>query len=48
MGESVAISRFVGNKLGFYPKDNLEAYYADMLVDTAQDVQSVIYKPLFA
>ena len=47
IGESVAISRFVAKKAGFYPEDPVEAAEVDMLVDFYMDVLPKIYYPAF-
>ncbi len=37
LNESVAILRYVGKELGYYPADNLEAWYVDSLIDFVKD-----------
>ena len=47
MGQSIAIARYLASVHGYYPKDPMEAYQVDQLVDRYQDVSGTIYKPLF-
>ena len=48
LGQSNAIIRFLGHKLGFYPADAMEAYKVDQLMDDFIDVIGKVYKPHFA
>ena len=39
MAQSTSILRFLGKKLGFYPKDSREAWKVDSLVDLHHDIE---------
>ena len=47
MGQSIAITRYLGAKHGYYPQDPELAYQCDYLVDRYQDIGTTIYKPQF-
>lgn len=47
MSQSLALSRFLGKKYGYYPEDAMEAYECDMLCDAYNDLLSKVYKPYF-
>ena len=46
MGQSIAITRYLGQVKGYYPKDSMQAYKVDSLIDRYMDVITV-YKPHF-
>ena len=48
MGESTAILRYLGAKLGYYPSDPLKAFQCDECIEAAIEVYNEIYKPQFA
>ena len=45
--QSIAIARYVAKQVGLYPKDDLLALKADMVVDTLTDVVNAAMKVLF-
>ena len=47
MGESVAITRYLGRRYGYYPTDPMKAFECDMLLDMYADVIGKVYKPHF-
>ena len=47
MGESMAITRYLGMKFGYYPEDSIKAFECDMLLDMYADVVGKVYKPHF-
>jgi len=47
MGESLAITRYLGRKYGYYPDDPMKSFECDMLIDMYMDVIGKVYKPLF-
>ena len=48
MGQSIALTRYLGAKHGYYPSaDALTAFHIDQLIDRYQDVGTTIYKPQF-
>merc|ERR1719465_41551 len=48
MGESYAISRYIGSVHGYYPEAPRTAFEIDFLVECQDSLLSVIYKPMFA
>ena len=47
LAESEAIIRYLGMQHGYYPKDPMEAYRCDEMLETVRDVVGNIYKPFF-
>jgi glutathione S-transferase len=47
MGQSVAMARYLAVTHGYYPKDPMEAFKVDQLIDRYADVGNNIYKPMF-
>lgn len=47
MSQSLALTRFLGKKYGYYPEDPMEAYECDMLCDSYNDLLGKVYKPYF-
>ena len=48
MGESMAVLRFLGTKLGYYPSDPMEMYICNCLVEAYNDVFDGFHAPFFA
>ena len=45
MGQSNAIIRFLGHKLGYYPSDPMQAYLVDQHMDDYNDIIIPLCKP---
>lgn len=48
LGESYAISRYLGSVHGYYPSDPRLAYEVDYLLEGHEPLITTIYKPMFA